>query len=80
MNQATVRLLQAAVDIVGGEGTLAQELNIGDVLMRAYLEERRPLPDFLLLRLVDIVLAHTGATQQLGGRLPPVPIQVSKEE
>jgi hypothetical protein len=80
MNQATVRLLQAAVDIVGGEAALAQELNIGDVLMRAYLEERRPLPDFLLLRLVDVVLAHTAAAPPLGGRLPPVPIQVGKEE
>jgi hypothetical protein len=80
MNQATVRLLQAAAEIVGGEETLARALNVSDVLMRAYLEERRPLPDFLLLRLVDIVLGHTAAAPRLGGRLPPVPVQVSKEE
>jgi len=58
MSQATVRLLQAASDIVGGQGALAEHLNITDLLLQAYIEERRPLPDFLLLRTVDIVLEH----------------------
>ena len=58
MSDATVRLLQAAAEILGGEEALAKHLNIGELLMRAYLEQRRPLPDFLLLRAVDIVLEH----------------------
>jgi hypothetical protein len=36
MSQATVRLLQAAAGIVGGEAALAKELNIGETLMRAH--------------------------------------------
>ena len=56
MSEATVRLLQAAAEILGGEAALAKHLNIGELLMRAYMEERRPLPDFLLLRAVDVVL------------------------
>ena len=58
MSDATVRLLQTAAEILGGEEALARHLNIGEILMRAYLEQRRPLPDFLLLRAVDIVLDH----------------------
>jgi hypothetical protein len=56
MGQATTRVLRAAAEIVGGEAALAKHLNIGELLMRAYIEERRPLPDFLLLRAVDVVL------------------------
>jgi hypothetical protein len=56
MSEATVRLLQAAAEILGSEAALARHLNIGELLLRAYLEERRPLPDFLLLRAVDVVL------------------------
>jgi hypothetical protein len=58
MSEATVRLLQAAADLTGGEEALARHLNIGELLMRAYLEGRRPLPDFLLLRAVAVVLDH----------------------
>jgi hypothetical protein len=58
MSEATVRLLQAAAGIMGGVEALARHLDIGELLMRAYLEGRRPLPDFLLLRAVDVVLEH----------------------
>ena len=83
MSQTTVKLLQAAAEILGGEEALARRLNIGDVLMRAYMEERRPLPDLLLLRAVDIVLEHNkaqaaAAAPLAGGDLPPVPVQVRK--
>jgi len=47
-----------ATEIFGGEAALAKHLNIGELLMRAYIEERRPLPDFLLLRAVDVVLEN----------------------
>jgi hypothetical protein len=58
MSQATTRVLRAAAEIFGGEAALAKHLNIGELLMRAYIEERRPLPDFLLLRAVDVVLEN----------------------
>ena len=58
MSEATARLLETAAEILGGDEALARYLNIGELLMRAYLEGRRPLPDFLLLRTVDIVLDH----------------------
>ena len=58
MSQATARVLRAAAEVLGGEAALAKHLNIGELLMRAYIEERRPLPDFLLLRAVDVVLEN----------------------
>ena len=58
MSHATVKLLKAAAEILGSEEALAQHLDIGRLLLRAYLEERRPLPDYLLLRAVDVVLAQ----------------------
>jgi len=56
MSHATRKLLQTAAEIIGGEEALADHLNITKFLLRSYLEERRPLPDFLLLRAVDVVL------------------------
>jgi len=82
MSQTTVKLLQAAAEILGGEEALARRLEIGEVLMRAYLEERRPLPDFLLLRAVDVVIEHNkgqaAAPLASSGDLPPVSVQVRK--
>jgi len=56
MNHATVKLLRAAAEILGSEEALARHFDIGTLLLRAYMEDRRPLPDYLLLRAVDIVL------------------------
>ena len=56
MSSATVRLLEAAADMAGGEHRLAERLDISPVLLRAYLEDRRALPDKMLLDVVDIVL------------------------
>ncbi|MBV9191355.1 MAG: hypothetical protein JOZ85_12780 [Betaproteobacteria bacterium] len=67
MSHATVKLLRAAAEILGSEEALAQHLSIGPVLLRAYLEERRPLPDYLLLRAVDVVLAQA----KPAGAVPP---------
>jgi len=58
MSHATAHVLRAATEIFGGEAALAKHLNIGELLIRAYIEERRPLPDFLLLRAVDVVLEN----------------------
>jgi hypothetical protein len=62
MSHATVKLLRAAAEILGSEEALARHLNIGTLLLRAYLEERRPLPDYLMLRAVDVVLEQVKAT------------------
>jgi len=43
MSDATVRLLQTAAEILGGEEALARHLNIGALLMRAY-PVQRPTP------------------------------------
>ena len=58
MSHATVKLLRAAAEILGSEEALARHFNIGRLLLRAYLDERRPLPDYLMLRAVDVVLEH----------------------
>jgi hypothetical protein len=63
MSQATARVLRTAAEVLGGEEALAKHLNIGELLMRAYIEERRPLPDFLLLRAVDVVLENINRSQ-----------------
>ena len=70
MSHATVKLLRAAAEIMGSEEALARHFDIGRLLLRAYLEERRPLPDYLLLRAVDVVLAHTKPPM---GALPSAP-------
>jgi hypothetical protein len=57
MSATSVRLLQAAADIAGGNEALAMRLGISTALVSAYMADRRPLPDALLLRAVDIILA-----------------------
>ena len=70
MSHATVKLLKAAAEIFGSEEALARHLGIGMALLRVYLEERRPLPDVMLLRAVDIVLENVKPAT-------PVPLQPS---
>ena len=72
MSQATARVLRAAAEVLGGEAALAKHLNIGELLMRAYIEERRPLPDFLLLRAVDVVLENIKRPQARPPTTQPV--------
>ena len=57
MSATTVQLLQAASEIVGGSRALALELGISEGLLRRFLSDSRELPDGLLLRAVDIILA-----------------------
>ena len=57
MSATTVKLLQAAAEIAGSSESLAEQLRISDQLLAAYLGDRRRLPDALLLRAVDIILA-----------------------
>lgn len=73
MSHATIKLLQAAVEILGSEEALARHFDIGTILMQAYLEGRRPLPDYLLLRAVDVVLDQV----KPGSVVPPAVDQPS---
>ena len=57
MSATSARLLQAAAEILGGEEALATRLAVEPWLLEAYLTDRRELPDAILLRAVDIVLA-----------------------
>lgn len=57
MSATTVKLLQAAAEIAGGNKALADRLGIGELLLRSYLTDSRELPDPLLLGAVDIILA-----------------------
>ena len=70
MNHATVKLLRAAAEILGSEEALARQLGIGTLLLRAYLAERRPLPDYLLLRAVDVVLDQVKPPAALAPEAP----------
>jgi hypothetical protein len=65
MSATSMKLLQAAADIVGGEKALADRLGIADRLLSAYMADLRELPDWLLLKVVDIILADRHS------RLPP---------
>ena len=56
MSATSVRLLQAAAEIVGGARALAAQLEISESLLSRFMADRRELPDVLLLRAVDIVL------------------------
>lgn len=57
MSATTIGLLRAAAEILGGEKALARHLGIGDALLSKYMADNPQLPDALLLRAVDIILA-----------------------
>jgi hypothetical protein len=61
MSACTVRLLNAASEIVGGPGALAERLGIDESLLAKFMGDTRPLPDPLLLKAVDIILADRQA-------------------
>ena len=56
MTTTSVKILQAAVEITGSNEALAERLGIGLYALTMYLEDRRHLPDPLLLRVVDLIL------------------------
>lgn len=51
-----MKLLKVAAEIVGGEETLAERLDVTHARMGALLAGRVLLPDRLLLKAVDIIL------------------------
>ena len=70
MSATSAKLLQAAADVLGSNAALAARLGIEEWLLCSYLSDRRELPDALLLRAVDIVLADRLSQQ---ANLRPVP-------
>lgn len=73
MSATSVKLLQAAAEIVGSNSALAGRLGVDERLLASYLADRRELPDALLLCAVDIVLADRRAS------LPQVPVVTENE-
>ena len=66
MSATSVKLLQAAADIVGGYDALAVHLGIGEKVLHMFASDRVELPDMLLLRAVDIILTE----RRVSGRIP----------
>ena len=58
MNATSRQLLHAAADILGGKSLLAGRLGVDQDLLDSYMAGSRALPDALLLRAVDIILAE----------------------
>jgi hypothetical protein len=67
----STRMLSAAAEIVGGEAELARRLDIGEAMLSKLMTGERPLPDVLLLRAVDIILADRQSN--FGQRPAPQP-------
>jgi hypothetical protein len=57
MSDPVSHLLVAAAELAGGAEALARYLHISPKTLRLYIDGERRLPDFLLLRTVDLVLA-----------------------
>ena len=68
LSATTVQLLRAAADIVGGNEALARHLGIGEKLLPLFMTDSRELPDALLLRAVDIILADRQTGLPLSGK------------
>lgn len=58
MSATTVRLLQAAAEIAGGNRALARRLGISETLLGKFMSDSLELPDPLLLRAVDVILEN----------------------
>ena len=68
MSATTVRLLKAASEIVGGDRRLADHLGIDETLLAKFMADHRELPDGLLLRTVDIILAERQSGLPVAGQ------------
>ena len=69
MSKGAARLLRAASEAVGGMPALAVRLRTDEMLLARYMTGDRPLPDPLLLKVLDIILAdRDGAGKESRGR------------
>lgn len=64
MSSTKVELLRAACAAAGGARPLADRLGVSEPILRKYMAGSFPLPDFLLLRAVDVLL------EEREGQLP----------
>ena len=53
MSTTSIKIIQAASEIVGGDEALAERLGIGHHALAMFMEGRRHLPDALLLRVAS---------------------------
>jgi len=58
MSKSAMRILRAAADMVGGLPELAVRLGTHETFLAEYMVGYRPVPDPLLLKVLDIVLAE----------------------
>jgi hypothetical protein len=70
MNATSRQLLHAAAEILGGKNVLAGRLGVEPDLLDSYMSGSRALPDALLLRAVDIILADRQQRIGATGILP----------
>ncbi len=68
-----MKLLRAAAEVVGGNGPLAERLGISEKLLAMFIADQRELPDPLLLRAVDVILADRQS--RFAPANPPVTFQ-----
>jgi hypothetical protein len=61
VSTTSVKLLKAAAEVAGGTRALAAQLGIGEKLLAIFMADQRELPDPLLLRAVDVILADRQA-------------------
>jgi len=70
-SDTTVKVLEAAAEIAGGRAALAHHLGIGETLLALFIAGERELPDVLLLRAIDVILAdRTPTGGQTGTEVP----------
>ena len=67
----SVKLLQTASEIVGSDEALAERLGIRLGALAAFMENRRQLPDSLLLQVVDIILEDRQSRISLADQAAP---------
>jgi hypothetical protein len=60
-------MLKAAAEIAGGDKALAARLGIRETLLAKFMADSHELPDPLLLRAVDIILADRASRFPLLG-------------
>lgn len=75
MNTRAVKLLQAASEMTGGDEALAERLGVEAALLRRLMSGKYELPETVLLKTVDIILANHESQPSLPGRThaPPAP-------
>lgn len=66
MSATKLRLLRAACDSAGGIAALADRLGMGEAMLHKYISGELSVPDPLLLRALDFILAERQS------QLPPV--------